>query len=67
MFSPKTRRWKTFGSRKNQPRSITTLPMQLSKKQIDRAKMAVENERQKEGTQWAIEKVESVSKKFKKF
>ena len=35
LFSPKTRRPEIFGCRKFQPRSISTLPLQLSKKQRD--------------------------------
>ena len=46
MFSPKTRRQKTFIHRKIQPTSITTLPMQFSKKQTDTRNVFVENDRQ---------------------
>ena len=43
-----------FGRRKNQPRSIRTLPMQHTKKQMDPAYRFVENERQIWETQWAM-------------
>ena len=58
---------KTFGSRKFQPRSIRTLPMQLSNKQMDPLNTIVEKERRNKEMQRAMGNVESVSKKFKNF
>ena len=49
----KTRQLKIFGCRKFQPRSVTTLPMQLSNRQMDPATTFVENGRQRSG-QWGI-------------
>ena len=46
MLSPKTSRQKTFVHREFRPRSITTLPMQISNEQTDPANVSVENERQ---------------------
>ena len=46
LFSPKTRRRKTFVHRKFRNRSLTTLSMQLRNKQTDPTNAFVENERQ---------------------
>ena len=67
LVSAKIRPRKTFGSRKFQPRSIRTLPMQLSNKQMDPLNTIVEKERRNKEMQRAMGNVESVSKKFKNF
>ena len=67
LFSPKAHRRKTFGCRKFQLRSLTTLLMQLGKKQMDPTNAFVEIERQGKERQWAMGNFKSVSKKFKNF
>jgi len=66
IISPKTRRWKFFAWQNIQPRSITMLPTQLSKTQIDAGNTFETNERQGQQTKQAMGNVESVSLKIKR-